>query len=44
MKKEDEFRRDSESYRFNSLELSMKDGDENDLVVANAIVTDQRKE
>lgn len=45
MREQNEFNKNSQDFRFkSSLELNMKDGDENDAVVANAIITDQRKE
>ena len=46
MRKEDDLKSyDDLNFRFkSSLELNMKDGEENDQVVANAIIVDARKE
>ena len=46
MRREEDFKKyDDLNFRFkSSVELNMKDGDENEAVVANAIVVDARKE
>ena len=46
MRKESELKKfDDLNFRFkSSLELNMRDGDENESVVANAIIVDARKE
>ena len=46
MRREEDFKKyDDLNFRFkSSVELNMKDGDENEAVVANAIVVNARKE